>query len=110
MKERKKCAINSCNRPATNKMYTTIVDKNNEAKSGYIYLCKKHFLKDAKDRLNLNGEKARVDLIYLKDGEMYLFAENDIRKKSVLVALTRDDIKWIIYFILKNEANFEAKV
>jgi len=91
-------------------MHITIIDKNSRIRGGYIYLCKEHFLEGTKEVLSLRGKDARVDLKFLENGGVYLFAENNILKKSTFVALTKNDIKWILYFILKNEANLGLKV
>ena len=111
MKEqRKKCAVKGCNKLATHKMHITIIYKNSGIKEGYMHLCKEHFLEGTKEVLSLRGKDARVDIKFLENGGAYLFAGNNILKRSTFVALTRNDIKWILYFILKNEAKFGAKV
>jgi len=91
-------------------MHITIIDKNSRIRGSYIYFCKEHFLEGTKEVLSLRGKDARVDLKFLENGGVYLFAENNILKKSTFVALTKNDIKWILYFILKNEANLGLKV
>jgi len=83
----------------------TIIDKNNRIKTGYIHLHKEQFLEGTKEVLSLRGKDARVDLKFLENGGVYLFIENKILKKSTFVALTRNEIEWIVYFILKNNAN-----
>jgi len=106
MQKQRKCIMKGCNNYATHKMHMTIINKNNRIKEGYIYLCEKHFLEGTKEVLSLRGKDTRVDLKFLENGGAYLFVENNILKKSAFVALTKNDIKWILYFILKNEANF----
>ena len=83
----------------------TIIDKDNRIKTGYIHLHKEQFLEGTKEVLSLRGKDTRVDLNFLKNGGAYLFVENSILKKSTFVALTRNEIEWIVYFILKNDAN-----
>jgi len=79
----------------------TIIDKNSGIKEEYS----KEQLEGTKEVLSLRGKDARVDLNFLENGGAYLFVENNILKKSTFVALTRNDIEWIVYFILKNNAN-----
>jgi len=83
----------------------TIIDKNNGIKAGYIQLSKEQFIEGTKEILSLRGKDTRVDLNFLENGGAYLFVENNILKKSTFVALTRNEIEWIVYFILKNNAN-----
>jgi len=81
----------------------TIIDKNNsKIKTGYINLHKEQFIEGTKEVLSLRGKDARIDLKFLENGGVYLFIENNILKKSAFVALTRKDIEWIVYFILRN--------
>jgi len=89
----------------------TIIDKNNSRiKTGHIHLRKEQFLEGTKEVLSLRGKYARVDLKFLENGGAYLFVENNILKKSTFVALTRNEIEWIVYFILKNDANTAQNV
>jgi len=102
-KQTKKCEVEGCNKPATNKMLIKTV-RNNKLKVEQKYLCKKHYrsVQSVKDNLCLEGKTARIDFISLKNGKMGFYAVGYKEMQAVSIGLTKNDIKWILNFILRN--------
>jgi len=107
----KKCSIKGCNKPATNKIKNIVILNNdNKIRESYIYVCKKHYRNGKiKEILSLKGTKESVYLAFYKNGDIDFFIDDQRKKRFAGIGLSIKDIKWLIYFILKNEANLYEK-
>ena len=105
--EVKKCSIKGCNKPATHRIKNTIMlNGDDKLRESYIYVCDKHYRNGKiKEILSLKGEKESVYLAFYKDGTIDFFIDDQRKKRFAGVGLSIKDIKWLVYFILKNEAN-----
>jgi len=112
MQKQRKCDLKGCHNYATHKIKNNILlDEDDKLRESYIYVCNKHYRNGKiKELLTLKGQKISVYLAFYKDGEIDFFIDDHVRKKFAGVGLSINDIKWILYFILKNEANFGTKV
>jgi len=109
MQEQRKCDVKGCNNYATHRIRNNIsLDEDSKLLiKSYIYVCDKHYRNGKiKEILTLKGHDASVYLAFYKNSNIDFFIDNQINKEFAGVGLSRNDIKWIIYFILKNEANF----
>ena len=113
MQEQRKCDLNGCNNYATHKIRNNIVldDDSKLIIKNYIYLCDKHYLGGKiKEFVTLKGQEVIVYLVFLKNDTIDFFIDNQVKKEFAGVKLDINDIKWLIYFMLKNEAKLNNGV
>ena len=111
MQKQRKCVVKGCNKLATHKIkYITILN-DDEPRESYVYVCNKHYRnRKIKEILALKGIKESIYLAFYKNGNMDLFIDDQRKKRFAGIGLSIKDVKWLVYFILKNEANLGLKV
>jgi len=111
MQKQRKCVVKGCNKLATHKIRNVILDIDDRLRENYIYVCNKHYRRGKiKEFLTLKGEKVSVYLAFYKNGNIDLFIDDQRKKRFAGIGLSIKDVKWLVYFILKNEANLGLKV
>ena len=111
MQEQKKCVVKGCNNYATHKIRNNIVDEDDNLIKSYIYLCDKHYHGGKiKEIVTLKGQEVTVYLVFLKNDTIDFFIDNQVKKEFAGVKLDINDMKWLIYFMLKNEAKLNNRV
>jgi len=98
--EIKKCAVESCDKPAVGKIPTTIVE-NDKVMSGYMYYCEEHLNPVIKEVLSLRSRKGMVNIITSKEGKIGLTVRNYTENAKADVTLSDEEVKAIIKFLKK---------
>jgi len=112
MQEQRKCVVKGCNNYATHKIRNNIVldEDDNLIIKSYIYVCDKHYpRKKIKEFVTLKGQEVTVYLTFYKNGTIDFFIDNQVKKEFAGVGLDINDIKWLIYFMLKNKAKLNIQ-
>ena len=110
MLEQRKCDVKGCNNYATHKIRNNII-LGEDGIVSYIYVCDKHYpRKKIKEFVTLKGQEVTVYLAFYKNGTIDFFIDNQVKKEFAGVGLDINDIKWLIYFMLKNEAKLNNRV